>query len=797
MTINALLIAGLLAAMSTGVIAADRQTDQPLAIEDAALASRFHIEGVPPAISPDGRWVSATVCDPNRIVLTGKEDSNISTKGAAYRSQGCDIWLFATSGKRKARNLTASNGNNWGATWSPDEAWLAFYSDRDGEPRLWLWNRARDDFRLATRAVMQHWLGFQGAPLWTPDSRSVVVTIRPPEMEAAPDKDPTFSAPAGTAATSATVVVFESPKLPTEAKSMHPLKQTTVAVVDIGSGAVRELIPNIDTATMLLSPDGKKLLHLSPRASTGDRFMDLRVLDVQTGKGRVLVNDVLQDFSGAVSWAPDSRRIAYTSIDAEQRNAAINQAANTSLTKQGGDLYVLDTQSGQSAKFQHAPVNHFGVDFLPPMWDRLGENIYLLSADGQVWRIDASSFQGQQLTHDGQRKKLILVSGPTDNIVGSSDERYLYVTTRNTENAKAGLIRIDRSTGVQVPQYEDDITMGETFIPPILNSSQSSLLFISESGSRSADLWMSDLEFRHPRRLTQINSKLDRYHFGKSRLVNFVSADGVALKAGVLLPPDYRPGTRCPTVLWVYASDSETARHVNSFGLVPMEAFNMQMLATRGYAVVWPDIPTHPRTPMKDLMKAVMPAIDQLVALGIADPDRLAVMGNSNGGYSTLALITQTDRFKAAIMNSGFGDLTAFYGTADGAWIPWLERSGGSMHGAPWALPFEYVENSPVYFLDRINTPLIMQAGAADIGIINHSDEVWVDLQSLKKAVTYLRYGGEGHVLASGANLKDYWSRILQFLEKHMSTSGISVQDFTKDVQDRRSAPRFLPDRRH
>ena len=58
------------------------------------------------------------------------------------------------------------------------------------------------------------------------------------------------------------------------------------------------------------------------------------------------------------------------------------------------------------------------------------------------------------------------------------------------------------------------------------------------------------------------------------------------------------------------------------------------------------------------------------------------------------------------------------------------------MHGAPWALPFEYVENSPVYFLDRINTPLIMQAGAADIGIINHSDEVWVDLQSLKKAVS-------------------------------------------------------------
>jgi len=102
MAINALLIAGLLTAVSTGAVAADRRTDQPLAIEDAVLANTFHIQGVPPAISPDGRWVSATVCDPNRIALTGKEDSNISTKGAAYRSRGCDIWLFAASTAKRA-----------------------------------------------------------------------------------------------------------------------------------------------------------------------------------------------------------------------------------------------------------------------------------------------------------------------------------------------------------------------------------------------------------------------------------------------------------------------------------------------------------------------------------------------------------------------------------------------------------------------------------------------------------------------------------------------------------------------
>src|SRR3546814_19000431 len=88
----------------------------------------------------------------------------------------------------------------------------------------------------------------------------------------------------------------------------------------------------------------------------------------------------------------------------------------------------------------------------------------------------------------------------------------------------------------------------------------------------------------------------------------------------------------------------------------------MHMLTTRGYAVMWPDIPTHEGTPVDDLMKAVMPAIDKAAELGIADPDRLAVMGNSNGGSSTVALIKRTNRLKAAVSNPGFGHPHAFPG---------------------------------------------------------------------------------------------------------------------------------------
>src|SRR3546814_19974351 len=89
-------------------------------------------------------------------------------------------------------------------------------------------------------------------------------------------------------------------------------------------------------------------------------------------------------------------------------------------------------------------------------------------------------------------------------------------------------------------------------------------------------------------------------------------------------------------VLWVYASDADAARNVHNFGLVGFQSFNMHILTTRGYAVMWPDIPTHEGTSVDDLMKAVLPAIAKPVELGIADPDPLAVLGNSTGGHSTL-----------------------------------------------------------------------------------------------------------------------------------------------------------------
>src|SRR5260370_30563974 len=103
---------------------------------------------------------------------------------------------------------------------------------------------------------------------------------------------------------------------------------------------------------------------------------------------------------------------------------------------------------------------------------------------------------------------------------------------------------------------------------------------------------------------------------------------------------------------------------------------------------------------MADLAKTVLPGVDKVIELGIADADRLGVIGHSYGGYSTLSLLVQTKRFKAGMMIDGFGDLIASYGqmgldgTAFGTSV--AEQGQQLMGGTPWEFRERYIENSPI-----------------------------------------------------------------------------------------------------
>src|ERR1044071_3086078 len=200
------------------------------------------------------------------------------------------------------------------------------------------------------------------------------------------------------------------------------------------------------------------------------------------------------------------------------------------------------------------------------------------------------------------------------------------------------------------------------------------------------DIWLLDLDSFRSKQLTTINPQVNSVTMGRSKLLEWIDTDGNKLNGALLLPSNYHEDRQYPLIVYVYGG-SRGSNSINHFGLRQLGE-NLQLFATRGYAVFYPDIPLKVGTPMQDIAKAVLPGVNKAIELGIADPDKLGVMGHSYGGYSTLSLIVQSTRFKAAVCSAGIANLFSQYGAfgEDGMTIGvgWAEDGQGRLAGSPW-----------------------------------------------------------------------------------------------------------------
>ncbi|MGH9905229.1 MAG: alpha/beta hydrolase family protein, partial [Pyrinomonadaceae bacterium] len=217
--------------------------------------------------------------------------------------------------------------------------------------------------------------------------------------------------------------------------------------------------------------------------------------------------------------------------------------------------------------------------------------------------------------------------------------------------------------------------------------------------------------------------------------------------------------------------------------------------------------------PYLELTKGVLPAIDKAIELGIADPKRLAVLGHSYGGYSTYGLITQTHRFRAAVAMAGLTDLISNYGIFDARnrydevsqsnsanyffRSFWSEGGQGRMANPPWKDMGRYLRNSPLGYVERVETPVMIIHGDLDFVSIQQPEQFFSALFRQGKRAEFVRYWGEGHVLSSPANIRDMWYRIYAWFDEFLDVSRDERGNmlFQGDqVKGRNGAPPLKPD---
>jgi len=297
------------------------------------------------------------------------------------------------------------------------------------------------------------------------------------------------------------------------------------------------------------------------------------------------------------------------------------------------------------------------------------------------------------------------------------------------------------------------------------------ILFTREDYREFPDLWTADPAFSAPRKLSNANPQIGEFAWGEAELVEWASADGRPLQGVLIKPGNYEPGRRCPVLVYYYELSSQRLYEFNQIVVNHRPCF--PVYASHGYGVFLPDIRFEIGRPGLSAVKCLVPGVQKLIDLGIADPKAIGLHGHSWSGYETAYVVTQTDIFAAACAGAPVGNMTSAYNGI--RWESGLarqfqyEKDQSRIGSSLWERRDLYLENSPVFYADRIKTPLLLMHGDEDGAVPwQQSIELYLSLRRLGKDGIFLQYRGEPHHPRKYANKLDYSIKLMEFFDHYL-----------------------------
>jgi dipeptidyl aminopeptidase/acylaminoacyl peptidase len=260
------------------------------------------------------------------------------------------------------------------------------------------------------------------------------------------------------------------------------------------------------------------------------------------------------------------------------------------------------------------------------------------------------------------------------------------------------------------------LTPGDVVVSAFgFGKSDGSAAVVMNDAAHLPDVYFLAGKYGRPRRLTKVNPQADRWKVPQVSVVAWKGANGDPVEGILELPPGYKPGKRVPLVVEIHGGPTTAAYLGMQFWI-----YGRTLLPAKGYAVLCPNYRGSTGYGDKFLtelvgrendldVKDILAGVDALVERGIADPDRLAVSGWSNGGYLTNCILTHTTRFKAAISGAGVVDAVLEFGANDEPAYAIVFKQG-----LPWTAAARYQRASPSYGLGNVRTPTLIHVGGAD-----------------------------------------------------------------------------------
>jgi dipeptidyl aminopeptidase/acylaminoacyl peptidase len=656
-------------------------------------------------------------------------------------------------------------------TWDRQQTQAAFLSDRDdagdAAPRLSVYHWVRGADRatkvLASRAPgipLNAQINGDATPAFSYDGRKLFV---PASTVPAPP-DPRLASLLDEEQVHADLWRWNDDFLPTlqKARSEKDRKRAYLGSLDLASNQYTQ-VADESLAAVTFNDDGSLAFGTDDRPyrrriDYAGIFHDLYLVDSVTG-GRRLVVQELGEKSG-VRWSHNNRWIAYY---ADGQWFALD-ARDGSLRTLTADIPV--PLYDERADLPESPASHGTAG-----WSSDGESL-LIYDRYDLWQAFPDGRPARNLTGGyGRQHKIQLRLQPTDASEPGHERRGVpldepVIFRGESETTRAtGFFRfaINSSTPPERLLWADK---DFRYVGRALAADK--LLLTASRFDEYPDLLTTDPTFSTPQKVSHGGDQLAPFLWGSAELIDYRNTDGVELSAMLCKPANFDPSKKYPMIVYIYERLSQI---VNRFMTpAPTTVIDPAFYTSNGYIVLMPDIVYTIGHPGQSAYRCVMPAVDAVVRLGYVDEQAIGLQGHSWGGYETAYLITQTDRFRAAEAGAIVSNMISAYGG-----IGWssgrsrqfkYEKTQSRIGATPAEAPLLYVENSPVFFAPRVNTPLLMlHNDHDDVVPWYQSIEFFLALRRAGKEVYFFNYNNELHGLRRRVDQKDFARRMHQFFD--------------------------------
>ena len=399
-----------------------------------------------------------------------------------------------------------------------------------------------------------------------------------------------------------------------------------------------------------------------------------------------------------------------------------------------------------------------------PIFTPNGKSIVFTSDGGKIEPIGLSDTY-KISSNGGKPKKLAETPNRVASIISvSADNNHVFVADAN--RTKSEVYKLSLSSSNISPM----LNLKGRVSSPKLSDDSKKIVFVKQELDKPSEVFISELNTINPKQISNFNPTKDFPKLAKTEIITWKSKDGLVIEGLITYPTKYNKRKKYPLAVIIHGGPagvfSETFTGARSI-------YNIEYFASKGYAVLRPN-PRGSNGYGKDFRFAnfkdwgfgdyedIMSGVDKVIDMGVADPNRLAVMGWSYGGYMTSFVVTRTNRFKAASMGAGLPNLVSMTTTTD---IP--DYLVAHMGAEFWEDYETYEKHSAIYRINNVKTPTQVIHGSNDLRVpFTQGQEFYVALKRKGVSTEMVVYPRTPHGPREPKLLMDVSPRILAWLDQ-------------------------------